>query len=242
MFDRRTIPRPVAAGAAAARSPRRMSPSRRRRPTAASSSSSSAAPPTGSARWRRPATRPSPRCAAPSPRISRAATRLDGLFTLHPTLAETARLYAAARRCSSTPSPRPIATARISTARTCSRPAAARAYALRDGWMNRLLGLLPRGERRGDRDLGDGADGAARRARGRLLRALGAARRLGRPARAGRQRSTTQRRRSSTPPGRRRCRPGPWPATSAARRPERRRDRRARGAASWPAPRARGSR
>ena len=51
--------------------------------------------------------------------------RVGDFFTLHPALAEVgAAVSRRARPCSSTPSPRPIATARISTARTCSRPAA----------------------------------------------------------------------------------------------------------------------
>jgi uncharacterized protein (DUF1501 family) len=55
-----------------------------------------------------------------------AATRLDGLFALHPALVETAKLYERSRRCSSMPSLRRIASVPTSTARTCSRPAAPR--------------------------------------------------------------------------------------------------------------------
>ena len=137
------------------------------------------------ARRRRRPRRSSRRTAIPLMRVC-AATSLEDLA--QPASSSTAssrfirrsprrrRMYdGEARRCSSTPSPRLTATARTSTARTCSRPAATRAYRLKDGWMNRLLGLLPARRSEGDRGLADGADGAARQPRGRLLRAVEAA-------------------------------------------------------------------
>ena len=144
MLDRRSF---LGAGGAAValRSPAAAHRVRARPPpTAASSSSSSAAPPTG---WRRGADRRpglSRRCAARSPRISRTApssTASSRCIRRWPRPAQAVR--GEARPCSSMRSPRPIATARISTGRTCSRPAAPPPTACKDGWMNRLLGLLP---------------------------------------------------------------------------------------------------
>ena len=144
MLSRRTF---VAAGGAAAawrHSASRASRSPEQRPTAASSSSFSAGRPTACTSSPRPATLPMPACAATSRRTWCTGAKLDAFFTLHPALAETAKMYAAqGRRCSSTPLPRPIATARTSTGRTCSRPADRLPTGCSDGWMNRLLGLLP---------------------------------------------------------------------------------------------------
>ncbi len=52
-----------------------------------------------------------------------AALPLDGFFGLHPAMPNLARLYRRSRRPSSTPPPPAIASARISTARTCWRAA-----------------------------------------------------------------------------------------------------------------------
>ena len=52
--------------------------------------------------------------------------KLDSFFTLHPALAETAKMYASSRRCSSTPWHRPIAIARTLMDRMYSKPAARR--------------------------------------------------------------------------------------------------------------------
>ena len=50
------------------------------------------------------------------------ALKLDDFFALNPAMPNLHRMFKATRRSSSTPPPRPIASARISTARTCSRP------------------------------------------------------------------------------------------------------------------------
>ena len=51
------------------------------------------------------------------------ALKLDDFFALNPAMPNLHRMFKATRRSSSTPPPRPIANARISMARTCSRAA-----------------------------------------------------------------------------------------------------------------------
>ena len=122
MLDSPVLPRP-----APPRSPRSSLPqwrSRRPPPTAASSSSSSAAPPTG---WHTVAPTGDPAFAGLRGALRRAIRqRREARQHLHaPSGAGRDRrsCMQPGRRCSSMPSPRPIATARISTGRTCSRPA-----------------------------------------------------------------------------------------------------------------------
>ena len=92
----------------------------------------------------------SSRCARPGERGG--ALPLDGFFGLHP----VARLHAAVatRRASSscfTRSPALTASARTSTARTCSRTARSQPHALQTGWLNRALAQLRRTPRRARR-------------------------------------------------------------------------------------------
>jgi hypothetical protein len=86
-----------------------------------------------------------------------AALKLDGTFALHPALTELASCTRPARPVFSMRWPRPTATAPTSMGRTCWKPAAARPTQLKDGWMNRLLGMLPR---RGKDAIALRADGA----------------------------------------------------------------------------------
>ena len=71
-----------------------------------------------------------------------------------PQAAEDARaLRRAANCCRSTPARRPIASARTSMRRTCSKPAPPRRSRAREGWLNKALGALPRSRP----EMGDGA-------------------------------------------------------------------------------------
>jgi len=81
-------------------------------------------------------------------RDSAGGPRLDGMFALHPALAETAKLYAAKEAL--------FVHAVASSYRERSHfdgqnileTGGQRAYQRQDGWMNRLVGLLPAGERK----------------------------------------------------------------------------------------------
>jgi uncharacterized protein (DUF1501 family) len=76
-----------------------------------------------------------------------AGTRL-GDFTLHPNLAETARLYAARETLFVHAIASPYRDRSHFDGQNVLETGGNAAYALRDGWMNRLLGLLPGGEAR----------------------------------------------------------------------------------------------
>ena len=243
MLDRRTF---LAGAAAPLRCSlaARASRSRRPRPTGASSSSSSAAPPTGSAHrradrrsgLRRPARRL-------RRRISRGGARLGDFFTLHPALAETARLYAGARGAvrprGRLALSRPLAFRRPERARDRRQRAPTR---LRDGWMNRLLGLLPASEAAAIAVSATVPMALRGTPRGRLLRALGAARARRTICSPGSAASTSSDAQlhaawdagdADPDDGRRR-----QPATAARTAPPPARSRRG----CWPAPTARGSR
>jgi uncharacterized protein (DUF1501 family) len=76
-----------------------------------------------------------------------AGTRL-GEFTLHPNLAETARLYAAREALFVHAVASPYRDRSHFDGQNVLETGGNAAYALRDGWMNRLLGLLPAGDSR----------------------------------------------------------------------------------------------
>jgi uncharacterized protein (DUF1501 family) len=71
-----------------------------------------------------------------------------GDFTLHPNLAETARLYAAREALFVHAVASPYRDRSHFDGQNVLETGGNAAYALRDGWMNRLLGLLPGGEAR----------------------------------------------------------------------------------------------
>ena len=75
------------------------------------------------------------------------ALPLDRFFALNPAMPNLHRLYAPARRASSMRSRRPIASAPISTARTCSKAVSPRPGATDIGWLNRALSALEPGGR-----------------------------------------------------------------------------------------------
>ena len=72
-----------------------------------------------------------------------AATRLDGTFALHPALVETARLYAAQQALFVHAVASPYRDRSHFDGQNVLESGGAAPYALKDGWLNRLLGLLP---------------------------------------------------------------------------------------------------
>ena len=72
--------------------------------------------------------------------------RLDRFFTLHPALAETAKLYAAKEALFVHAVASPYRERSHFDGQNVLESGGAGAYRLKDGWMNRLLGLLPPGE------------------------------------------------------------------------------------------------
>ena len=206
MLDRRTFLGRRGRRRSPCCSPRRTSRSRRRRPTAASSSSSSAAPPTGSAPWRRPRDPAFAGLRGAFAEDFAGGARL-GDFTLHPALgAGRAALCRAREALFVHAVASPYRDRSHFDGQNVLETGGSAAYALRDGWMNRLLGLLPGRRRPRDRGLGDGADGAARqRARSPPTRPrpCPTPRTTCSPASPRSTRATA----SCTPPGRRRCRP-----------------------------------
>lgn len=74
--------------------------------------------------------------------------KLDGFFTLHSALAETARLYAAREALFVHAVASPFRTRSHFDAQNVLETGGRKAYELKDGWMNRLLSLLPRDEAR----------------------------------------------------------------------------------------------
>jgi len=106
-------------------------------------------------------------------------TRLDPMFTLHPALAESAKLYAAKQALFVHAVASPYRDRSHFDGQNVLESGAAGAYRRKDGWMNRLLAQLPR--RPGHRAVARGTAGLARHDPGRKLRPLGAARRGRRP-------------------------------------------------------------
>ena len=72
--------------------------------------------------------------------------KLDGYFSLHPALAETAKLYAAKEALFVHAVASPYRERSHFDGQNVLESGGAGAYRLKDGWMNRLLGLLPPGE------------------------------------------------------------------------------------------------
>ncbi len=72
--------------------------------------------------------------------------KLDGLFTLHPSLAETAKLYAAKEALFAHAVASPYRDRSHFDGQNVLETGGTAAYQLRDGWLNRLLAQLPRSE------------------------------------------------------------------------------------------------
>jgi uncharacterized protein (DUF1501 family) len=75
-----------------------------------------------------------------------AGTKLDAMFALHPALAETARLYAAKEALLVHAVASPYRERSHFDGQNVLETGGSVAYRIKDGWMNRLLGLLPAGE------------------------------------------------------------------------------------------------
>ena len=76
-----------------------------------------------------------------------AGAKLDPMFTLHPALAETAKLYAARQALFVHAVASPYRDRSHFDGQNVLESGAAGAYRLKDGWMNRLVGQLPGGEK-----------------------------------------------------------------------------------------------
>jgi uncharacterized protein (DUF1501 family) len=72
--------------------------------------------------------------------------KLGGFFTLHPALAETAKLYGAKQALFVHAVASPYRDRSHFDGQNVLETGGAAAYRVKDGWMNRLLGLLPQGE------------------------------------------------------------------------------------------------
>jgi uncharacterized protein (DUF1501 family) len=72
--------------------------------------------------------------------------KLDGLFTLHPSLAETAKLYSAREAIFAHAVASPYRERSHFDGQNVLETGGAMAYQMKDGWMNRLIALLPKGE------------------------------------------------------------------------------------------------
>ena len=77
-----------------------------------------------------------------------AGTKLDGFFTLHPELKETAKLYRAREALFAHAVALPTRRRSHFDAQNLLETGGGKAYQREDGWMNRLLSLLPRDEGR----------------------------------------------------------------------------------------------
>src|SRR5437764_11268398 len=75
-----------------------------------------------------------------------AGTKLGSFFTLHPALAETAKLYAANQALFVHAAASPYRDRSHFDGQNVLETGGSAAYQLRDGWINRLLGLLPGGD------------------------------------------------------------------------------------------------
>lgn len=76
-------------------------------------------------------------------RDSAGGTKLDSMFTLHPALAETGKLYAAREALFVHAVASPYRERSHFDGQNILETGGARAYQRQDGWMNRLVGLLP---------------------------------------------------------------------------------------------------
>lgn len=75
-----------------------------------------------------------------------AGMKLDALFTLHPSLAETAKLFAAKEALFAHAVASPYRDRSHFDGQNVLETGGVSAYQLKDGWMNRLIALLPKGE------------------------------------------------------------------------------------------------
>jgi uncharacterized protein (DUF1501 family) len=75
------------------------------------------------------------------------ASRLDGSFALHPALAETARLYAAKEALFVHAVASPYRDRSHFDGQNVLETGGSSPYQLKDGWLNRLVGLLPRADK-----------------------------------------------------------------------------------------------
>ncbi|HEY0412667.1 MAG TPA: DUF1501 domain-containing protein [Allosphingosinicella sp.] len=75
-----------------------------------------------------------------------AGSKLDSFFSLHPSLAETAKLHAAGEALFVHAVASPYRDRSHFDGQNVLETGAAAAYRLKDGWMNRLLGLLPQAD------------------------------------------------------------------------------------------------
>jgi uncharacterized protein (DUF1501 family) len=73
-------------------------------------------------------------------------TKLDSLFTLHPALAETGKLYAARQALFVQAVASPYRDRSHFDGQNVLETGGSAAYRVKDGWMNRLIGLLPQEE------------------------------------------------------------------------------------------------
>jgi uncharacterized protein (DUF1501 family) len=76
-------------------------------------------------------------------------TRLDSFFTLHPALAQTAQMYAAKQALFVHAVASPYRDRSHFDGQNVLETGGSSAYQLKDGWLNRLLALLPAGESKG---------------------------------------------------------------------------------------------
>jgi uncharacterized protein (DUF1501 family) len=76
----------------------------------------------------------------------KSGAKLDGMFTLHPALAETAKLYAAKQALFVHAVASPYRDRSHFDGQNVLETGGSAAYRVKDGWMNRLLGLLPQDE------------------------------------------------------------------------------------------------
>ena len=77
---------------------------------------------------------------------AQAGAKLGSFFTLHPSLVETAKLYGAGEALFVHAVASPYRDRSHFDGQNVLETGAAGAYRLRDGWMNRMLGLLPQAE------------------------------------------------------------------------------------------------
>ncbi|MDI3380746.1 DUF1501 domain-containing protein [Xenophilus aerolatus] len=75
------------------------------------------------------------------------ATKLDGMFALHPALAETAKLYAAKEALFVHAAASPYRDRSHFDGQNVLETGGTSPYQVKDGWLNRLVGLLPRNDR-----------------------------------------------------------------------------------------------
>jgi uncharacterized protein (DUF1501 family) len=78
-----------------------------------------------------------------------AGTKLDAMFALHPALSETAKLYAAKEALFVHAVASPYRERSHFDGQNVLETGGSVAYRIKDGWMNRLLGLLPASESKG---------------------------------------------------------------------------------------------